>query len=94
VLDAYLRPLIDEGKTVVIFAHSFGATTLPRGAETLAKAAREAEGKAGGVLGLVYNSLAMVTEGVSQFAYTGGQWPPLCLLDKVKRFHSSTAMNF
>lgn len=83
VLERYLLPLIDAGKDVVVFAHSFGATSLSGAFTGLSKIERQ-DHAAGGVLGLVYISFAMVPAGQSQFEYLGGAWP-----DFVKRDHVS-----
>jgi len=82
-MDNYLLPLLDQGKDVIVFAHSFGATSLGGAEQPVAKAQRAAQGEHGGVLGLVYISFAFVSEGDSQLAYLGGQWPPFCKVDTV-----------
>lgn len=51
LLDQYLMPLLNEGKDVVYYAHSFGATSLSGAGEKLSKAERSAAGLSGGVLG-------------------------------------------
>jgi hypothetical protein len=82
-LEKYLLPLIDEGREVVVFARSFGATNLSGADQKLSKCQRSENGLSGGVLGLVYISFAMRTDGQSQLEYLGGTWPPFCKLNHV-----------
>ncbi|KAL2206764.1 hypothetical protein CC79DRAFT_1385942 [Sarocladium strictum] len=49
-----LRELADEGKDVVIFAHSYGGTPASESLKGLSKASRQAEGKTGGVVRLAF----------------------------------------
>ncbi|KAK5121789.1 hypothetical protein LTR85_004664 [Meristemomyces frigidus] len=81
VMQKHLLPLLHDGKDVVIYAHSLGATCLAGATEPVAKTARRVVGKKGGVLGLVYMSFAFVTEGQSQLEFLGGAWPPFCKVD-------------
>ena len=83
LLKEHLIPLIDAGKDVIVFAHSFGATCLSGASNKLSKAERTKDGKAGGIFGLVYISFALVPDGVSQFDYLGGTWPPFVQKDHV-----------
>jgi pimeloyl-ACP methyl ester carboxylesterase len=84
LLDRYLMPLINDGQDVVVFAHSFGATSLSGADKTLSKRQRSENGLSGGVVGLIYMSFAMCTEGQSQVGYVGGTWPPFCKLNYVR----------
>lgn len=76
-------PRINEGKDVIIFAHSSGGTFTGGAKTSLAKSARKARGQKGGVLGLVYISFALTPEGQTQLEYMGGQWPAFIKLDNV-----------
>ena len=87
ILENYLLPLINEGKNVVVFAHSFGATSLSGAGQKLSKYERKDAGLSGGVLGLIYISFAMVTDGQSQQEYLGRVWPPFCKLHHVSSLH-------
>ncbi len=84
LLDRYLMPLINDGKDVVVFAHSFGATSLSGADRSLSKHQRSENGLSGGILGLIYISFAMCTDGQSQLEYLGGTWPAFCKLDHVR----------
>ena len=83
LLEQHLLPLIDDGKDVVVFAHSFGATSLSGAAHHLSKSERTVEGLSGGILGLIYISFALTPDGQSQFDYCGGAWPPFIKADHV-----------
>ncbi|KAF2166115.1 hypothetical protein M409DRAFT_23843 [Zasmidium cellare ATCC 36951] len=81
LLDKYLLPLIESGKDVVVFAHSFGATSCSGASKHLSKKSRESKGLKGGVLGLVYIATCFPQEGTSQFALLGSPMPPFCKPD-------------
>ncbi|KAJ5153864.1 uncharacterized protein N7500_009303 [Penicillium coprophilum] len=49
-----LQSLVDEGKDVVVFMHSYGGMPGSAAASGLAKSQRVKEGKSGGVIGLLY----------------------------------------
>lgn len=87
ILENHLLPLIDAGKDIVVFAHSYGATSLSGADRHLSKAERAASGQSGGVLGLIYISFALVPDGQSQVDYLGGAWPPFIKLDHVSQKH-------
>lgn len=84
LLEKYLLPLIDEGREVVVFAHSFGATNPVWSGSKAVQAPAQRNGLPGGVLGLLYISFAMCTDGQSQLEYLGGTWPPFCKLNHVR----------
>jgi len=86
LLEEQLLPLINEGKDVVVFAHSFGATCLSGADRQLSKAERASQGLKGGVVGLAYISFALAKDGASQIEYLGGTWPPFCKLHYVRSF--------
>jgi hypothetical protein len=50
----YLLPLLEEGKDVIVFVHSYGGVVGGAAAAGLSKSARSVEGKPGGVVGLLY----------------------------------------
>ncbi|KAF2653858.1 prolyl aminopeptidase-like protein [Lophiostoma macrostomum CBS 122681] len=72
----YLLPLLDEGKEVVVFVHSYGGVVGGAAAAGLSKSARSAEGKPGGVVGLLYLVGVMTKEGESLLQAVGGAYPP------------------
>ncbi|KAK5689260.1 hypothetical protein LTR17_026387 [Elasticomyces elasticus] len=71
-LNGYLLPLIKEGKDVIVFAHSFGATCLSGSKSNISKTARKAKGEAGGIVGIIYISGRLPPDGVSLIEYSGG----------------------
>ena len=83
LVQEYLQPLLDTGNDVLVYAHSYGATSLGFTGSSLSKRERQACGKHGGVIGLVYMAFAPVPAGESQLAFVGNQWPPFAKLDKV-----------
>lgn len=78
LLDKYLLPLIEAGKDVVVFAHSFGATSCSGGSQHLSITSRRSKGLKGGVVGLVYIATCFPQHGMSQLELLGGAWPPFC----------------
>jgi len=72
----YLLPLLDQGKDVVIFVHSYGGVVGGAAAAGLSKVSRAAAGKAGGVVGLIYCVGNIVGEGESLLQAVGGAYPP------------------
>ncbi|PVH96132.1 alpha/beta-hydrolase [Periconia macrospinosa] len=72
----YLLPLLNQGKDVVIFAHSYGGIVGGAAAAGLSKASRAAAGMPGGVIGLIYCVGNIVGEGESLLQAVGGAYPP------------------
>lgn len=79
----YLTPLLDAGKDVIIYSYSFGGTVLGTNGPSLVKPEREKRGEKGGVVGIVYMSIATVPAGMSQLEFLGGMWPPFIAVDSV-----------
>ncbi|KAL9619793.1 MAG: hypothetical protein Q9160_005629 [Pyrenula sp. 1 TL-2023] len=71
-----LLPLLEANKDVVVFVHSYGGVVGGAAAAGLSKQARAAEGKSGGVIGLVYLVASLVSEGESMLQSVGGAYPP------------------
>jgi len=68
-------PLIDQGKEVVLVAHSYGGIPTTQSLETLSQKARSAQGKSGGVKKVVYMTAVILQAGVSNFELFGGSMP-------------------
>lgn len=81
VVDEYLEPLVKEGKEVIVFAHSSGATFF--GGKRVGGMLKVNGGENGGVLGIIYISGALTPDGITQADYMGGQLPPFCKVDSV-----------
>ncbi|KAL9049878.1 MAG: hypothetical protein Q9162_006962 [Coniocarpon cinnabarinum] len=72
-----LLPLLDDnGKDVILFAHSFGGIVGVGAAVGLGPKSREGKSYKGRVLGLFYVAATILPEGRSLRDLTGGQLPP------------------
>ncbi|KAK3075870.1 hypothetical protein LTR53_000444 [Teratosphaeriaceae sp. CCFEE 6253] len=81
LLQEALLPLLGEGRDVVVFAHSFGATAMSGAKSSVTKAEREARGESGGVVGVIYISCCLVPDGQDQITYLGGALPDCVKVD-------------
>jgi pimeloyl-ACP methyl ester carboxylesterase len=67
-----------EGKEVVVVMHSYGGLVGTEAVhESLGKRVREADGLAGGVIGMVYMCAFLLPEGHSLWSTFGGTAPPI-----------------
>lgn len=71
-----LQRLCDEGKEIVVVAHSYGGATSSCAVEGLGSKQRAAAGQHGGVLLLVYLTAFVIPKGVSILEASGGTLPP------------------
>jgi pimeloyl-ACP methyl ester carboxylesterase len=71
-----LLPLLEDGEDVIVFTHSYGGVVGGAAAAGLSKSSRTAEGKKGGVIGLLYLAGNIVHEGKTLFEAVGGAYPP------------------
>lgn len=78
-----LLPLIEQGKDVVILAHSYGGVVAGGAAKSLDKPTRKSQGYAAGVVGLIYVAGNITLENESLLEAVGGAYPPFIKLDKV-----------
>ena len=78
-----IMPLLDEGKDVVVIAHSYGGIPAAGSVEGLSKIQRRREGKPGGVIGLVYMSAFVVPENVGILTMMGGKHAPCVIQNQV-----------
>ncbi|KAI1851027.1 hypothetical protein JX265_004559 [Neoarthrinium moseri] len=79
-----LVPLLDEGKYVVLVLHSYGSMPGAAAAKGLSTTERLDAGLPGGIVGLIYVSAFVVSEGVSCVGMTGGGLAPWILRDTPK----------
>ncbi|KAL9089907.1 MAG: hypothetical protein Q9159_002264 [Coniocarpon cinnabarinum] len=78
----HLIPLIeDQGKDVIVFAHSYGALCAGIAVDGLARSVRHDTGRKGGVLGLIYLAGTMVPENKYIMELLGESWPPFFKID-------------
>ncbi|GAD96254.1 hypothetical protein FG03116.1 [Paecilomyces variotii No. 5] len=61
VFHQIIEKLCDQGKQVVIFAHSYGGTVANESAKSLSKTERDNQGKPGGIIKIVYLA-SIITE--------------------------------
>ncbi|PLB52223.1 alpha/beta-hydrolase [Aspergillus steynii IBT 23096] len=83
VRDNVLLTLLNEqGKDVVIIAHSYGGVVAGGAARELSKETRKAQGHSTGVVGLIYVVANITLDGESLFTAVGGAYPPFIKVDK------------
>ncbi|KAK7715232.1 hypothetical protein SLS64_003930 [Diaporthe eres] len=70
----------DRGQDVVVFMHSYGGVVGTEACRGLGKKEREAAGKKGGVVRLIYCTAFLVGEGVSLMDMLGGKPMPWFIL--------------
>lgn len=70
-----VSPLLDQGKEVILVAHSYGGIPTTQSLEKLSQKARSAEGKPGGVKKVVYLTAVILQAGSSNFELFGGKLP-------------------
>lgn len=68
-------PLVDQGKEVILVAHSYGGIPTTQSLEKLSQKARSAQGKSGGVKKVVYLTAVILQAGSSNFELFGGNMP-------------------
>lgn len=71
-----LEALLDEGKDIILAAHSYGGIPSSAAAKGFMKSEREAQGKRGGVVAQVYIAAFLAPEGVSLLQLAGGKHAP------------------
>ncbi|KAK5631159.1 hypothetical protein RRF57_006874 [Xylaria bambusicola] len=79
-----LIPLLAKGEDIIVLAHSYGGTVAGGAVRNLDKDTRTKEGKAAGIIGLIYLAGIISLEGETVLQAVGGSLPPLIKTDKVK----------
>ena len=74
IVDQVLTPLLNDGKDVVLVAHSYGGSPGGAAANGLSKAERTASGKKGGIIGLVWVAALVAPNDVSLLTLVGGKF--------------------
>lgn len=72
VLTAY----VDEGRDVIVVAHSYGGVVASSAVEGLTKTARTDAGKPGGVIKVIYLAAFALDKGQSLLGMLGGNYLP------------------
>jgi len=60
-----LARLVEEGKDVILFAHSYGGIAGSEGAQGFAQAVRQADQNKGGIIHMVFATALIAREGES-----------------------------
>ncbi|KAK4232694.1 Alpha/beta hydrolase fold-1 [Achaetomium macrosporum] len=77
IKNALLLPVINGGKDVLLLMHSYGGCPGADAAKDLSKAERQAAGKKGGIVGLVFMCAFVASEGASlKSSLPGGVYDP------------------
>ncbi|RAH72550.1 alpha/beta hydrolase [Aspergillus aculeatinus CBS 121060] len=71
-----LRGLADQGRPIVVVAHSYGGIVAAGAVEGLGYAPRARAGQPGGVIQVVWMAAFVAPEGKSLFEMLGGKWEP------------------
>ena len=79
-----ILPVLDQGKDVLVLAHSYGGIPAGGAVKGLSKVQREKEGEKAGVIGLVYVSAFVVPGDVSLLTVMGGKHAPYVIENNVK----------
>lgn len=58
-----VEPLLDQGKEVILFTHSYGGIPTTQSLKTLSSKSRSASGKAGGVNAVIYLASIILSPG-------------------------------
>ncbi|KAK7746096.1 hypothetical protein SLS62_009556 [Diatrype stigma] len=66
-----LNPLLDGGKDIVIFMHSYGGAYGPASLEGISKKERKAKGLEGGVIASIFNTALVVPKDTTPLAALG-----------------------
>lgn len=75
-LQGVLSAFADEGRDLVVVAHSYGGVVASSAVEGLSKAARAQAGKPGGVIKVVYLAAFALDKGQSLLGMLGGNYLP------------------
>jgi pimeloyl-ACP methyl ester carboxylesterase len=76
IAENLLAPLLDEGKDIVLIAHSYGGSPASAAAHRLSKTERASQGLKGGIIGLIFIAGFVAPEGASLRDVCGGQFHP------------------
>jgi hypothetical protein len=69
-------PHLDEDKDVIFIVHSFAGFAGSAAISNLSRKSRESRGEKGGIVGVVWLSAFVPSEGVTAFNMLGGTWAP------------------
>lgn len=75
-LRSVITALADEGKDIVVVAHSYGGVVASSAVEGLVKSVRAQGGKLGGVVSIIYVAAFAIDKGQSLLELLGGNFLP------------------
>lgn len=81
IREKILRPLIEDGKDVVLVMHSYSSLPGSAAIHDLSKRDRHALGIKGGIIGLVFLTALVPREGDSLYSMLNGVWPECFTVD-------------
>lgn len=84
-----ILPLAEQGKEILVIAHSYGGVVATESLGPLAKKKRESVSRTGGVIGIVYLAAHVLLEGQSLLDLANGEFPEDQYLVKVCRKKSA-----
>jgi pimeloyl-ACP methyl ester carboxylesterase len=71
-----ISKLANDGQQIILVMHSYGGIPGTESAKGLSREIRQAKGKAGGIIALVYVSAYLIKEGMSVLSVAGdAEWP-------------------
>lgn len=88
-----IASLADQGKDVVVVAHSYGGIAATEAVKEVGKAERKAKGKQGGVVRIVYLTAIVLDEGSSSKENLGDPPPELVEMSKVRTAPECSVLN-
>lgn len=68
--------LVDAGKDVILIGHSYSGVPVCQAVRGLERSLRQKEGKAGGIVRVVFIAAFLLPDGMSTMQYSGGRLPP------------------
>lgn len=74
--EGMLKPLIEQGKDVVLYLHSYAGFPGSAAIAGLSKAGRREQGLKGGIIGLIYQSAFVPKVGDTLLQMIGGTYAP------------------
>lgn len=82
--ESILLPLVQQGREVVVVAHSYGGVVAGAAAKDLDKQTRETQAQPGSIIGLIYVAGNITLDGEPLLEAVGGAYPPFIKTGKVQ----------
>lgn len=81
IRERLLLPLVKDGTDVLMVMHSYGGCPGAAAAKGLSTKERKADGKTGGIIGLIFIAAFLLHQGECVFNCVGGKWEPWHCVD-------------